>query len=71
MENVFPEIEEFFIYNPKAGYGANPMKTGGNNGIKMTRDSVTYCTSGLVDRNKGSTLSYLLKQLNLSINSVE
>ena len=63
MENVFPEIEEFFMYNPKAGYGANPMKTTANNGIKMTKDSVAYCTSGLVDRNKGSTLSYLHKAI--------
>ena len=29
----------------------------------MTRDSVTYCTSGLVDRNKGSTLSWLHKSI--------
>ena len=64
----FPEIEEFFIYNP-AGY--NPGSTGGYNvagsgtqkGIRMTRESVTYCTSGLVDRNKGSTLSWLHKAI--------
>jgi len=31
--------------------------------IRMTRDSVTYCTSGLVDRNKGSTLSWLHKAI--------
>ena len=29
----------------------------------MTRDSVTYCTSGLVDRNKGATLSWLHKSI--------
>jgi hypothetical protein len=29
----------------------------------MTKDSITYCTSGLVDRNKGSTLSYLHKAI--------
>merc|ERR1711981_1054623 len=29
----------------------------------MTRDSVAYCTSGLVDRNKGSTLSFLHKAI--------
>ena len=58
----FPEIEEFFIYTPDArtgtGYGGNPQK-----GVKMTRDSVTYCTSGLVDRNKGLTLSWLHKSI--------
>ena len=39
------------------------MQTSTNTGIKMTKDSVAYCTSGLVDRNKGSTLSYLHKAI--------
>ena len=63
----FPEIEEYFIYTPKMTYPTGtpaPGTLGGSNsGIKMTRDSVTYCTSGLVDRNKGSTLSYLHKAI--------
>jgi len=60
----FPEIEEYFIYNP-----GSDMATGGTSyagstkGVKMTRDSITYCTSGLVDRNKGSTLSWLHKAI--------
>jgi hypothetical protein len=36
---------------------------GSNSGVRMTKDSITYCTSGLVDRNKGSTLSYLHKAI--------
>ena len=65
MEYEFPEIEEYFIYSPKATWPAQSPSamTGGNKGIKMTRDSVAYCTSGLVDRNKGSTLSYLHKAI--------
>ena len=64
MEYEFPELEEYFIYNPKMTYPtSNPSSLGGSGGIKMTRDSVTYCTSGLVDRNKGSTLSYLHKAI--------
>ena len=64
MEYEFPEIEEYFIYNPKMTYPTtNPSALGGTGGIKMTKDSVTYCTSGLVDRNKGSTLSYLHKAI--------
>ena len=64
MDYDFPEIEEFFIYNPKAVYPTgNPMQTGAQQGIKIARDSITYCTSGLVDRNKGSTLSYLHKAI--------
>jgi len=58
----FPELEEYFIYTPggnnASGYGASPVK-----GIQMTKDSITYCTSGLVDRNKGSTLSWLHKAI--------
>ncbi len=64
MDYDFPEIEEYFIYNPKSVYPTgNPMKTGASQGIKITRDSITYCTSGLVDRNKGNTLSYLHKAI--------
>ena len=64
MDYDFPEIEEFFIYNPKAVYPTgNPMQTGAQQGIKIARDAITYCTSGLVDRNKGSTLSYLHKAI--------
>tara|TARA_B100002019_G_scaffold143651_1_gene123839 strand:+ start:480 stop:2150 length:1671 start_codon:yes stop_codon:yes gene_type:complete len=64
MDYDFPEIEEYFIYNPKTAYpSSNPSQTGGSQGIKIAKDSVTYCTSGLVDRNKGNTLSYLHKAI--------
>jgi len=64
MDYDFPEIEEYFIYNPKSSYPTgNINATGASQGIKMTKDSVTYCTSGLVDRNKGNTLSYLHKAI--------
>ncbi len=65
MEYEFPEIEEYFVYSPKSTWPSQSPSamTGGNKGIKMTRDSVAYCTSGLVDRNKGSTLSYLHKAI--------
>jgi hypothetical protein len=67
MDYDFPEIDEYFIYEPKMTYPTGtpaPGTLGGSNsGIKMTKDSITYCTSGLVDRNKGSTLSYLHKAI--------
>ena len=64
MDYDFPELEEYFLYNPKAAYPTgNPAATGGSQGIKIARDAITYCTSGLVDRNKGSTLSYLHKAI--------
>jgi len=62
----FPDIEEYFIFTPQGtNTGQTYTSSGGNpaKGIKMTRDSVTYCTSGLVDRNKGSTLSWLHKAI--------
>ena len=64
MQYEFPEIEEYFIYTPQATYPtSNPSSLGDQKGIKIARDSITYCTSGLVDRNKGSTLSYLHKAI--------
>jgi len=62
---VSPEIEEFFMYTPGAKYptqtlsGSQTSKTA----IKIAKDSVVYCSSGLVDRNKGSVLSYLHKAI--------
>jgi hypothetical protein len=69
MDYDFPEIEEYFIFSPKASYPVGAM--GGqptssptqNGGIKIARDSISYCTSGLVDRNKGTCLSYLHKAI--------
>ena len=68
LDFEFPQIEEYFVYNPKlqAPIGSPIQSTttaGANAGIKFTKDSITYCTSGLVDRNKGSTLSYLHKAI--------
>jgi hypothetical protein len=62
----FPELEEYFIYNPKGSSPAgsiNPMGSSQSSGIKFTKDSIAYCTSGLVDRNKGTVLSYLHKAI--------
>tara|TARA_B100000427_G_scaffold93267_1_gene76987 strand:- start:151 stop:1803 length:1653 start_codon:yes stop_codon:yes gene_type:complete len=65
MQSPFPNIKEYFVYNPKqqvAPYGGQPGK-GSGGGTKFARDAITYCTSGLVDRNKGTTLSYLHKAI--------
>jgi len=67
MDYDFPQLEEYYVYNPKMTYPTGtpaPGTLGGaNDGIRMSKDSITYCTSGLVDRNKGSTLSYLHKAI--------
>ena len=64
MDYEFPELEEYFIYNAKSGVPTGNMNaTGPSQGIKIAKDAITYCTSGLVDRNKGNTLSYLHKAI--------
>jgi hypothetical protein len=57
-----PEIDEYFLYTPTPNY---PSMGGGQqkNAVKIAKDSITYVTSGLVDRNKGSVLSYLHKAI--------
>ena len=70
MDYEFPEIEEYFIYNQKGIYPTGNINAKGpSQGVKIARDAITYCTSGLVDRNKGSTLSYLHKAIK-SINQL-
>jgi hypothetical protein len=69
----FPEIEEYFVYTPNPHY-STPLSSGIPGGfgqnkkpIKITKDSVAYCTSGFFDINRGTTLSYLhtaIKSLN-------
>jgi hypothetical protein len=65
LDYDFPEIEEYFIYNPKVIGNTTSFNSNNNStqGIKIAKDAITYCTSGLVDRNKGITLSYLHKAI--------
>ena len=61
---IAPEIEEYFVYTPKPSYPTNNISSGGaSKGTKIAKDAITYCTSGLVDRNKGNILSYLHKAI--------
>ena len=62
---VSPEIEEFFMYTPGAKYPTQTLtgSRSAQSAIKIAKDSVVYCSSGLVDRNKGSVLSYLHKAI--------
>ena len=60
----YPEVEEYFVYTPKPNYPLGMVSgAGGQKGVKIAKDSITYVTSGLVDRNKGSILSYLHKAI--------
>jgi len=62
--SIAPEIEEYFLYTPKAQYPTNTYSSSGQSkGTRIAKDAITYCTSGLIDRNKGSVLSYLHKAI--------
>ena len=63
QEYNFPEIEEYFIYTPTPNFPSGTISGGSKKSIKIAKDSITYCTSGLVDRNKGTILSYLHKAI--------
>ena len=58
----YPEIEEHFIYTPNSGANRGPGNFGASKAsIKIAKDSIAFCTSGLVDRNRNTVLSYLHK----------
>jgi hypothetical protein len=59
----FPDIEEYFIYTPTPNFPSGTITGGSKKGVKIAKDAITYCTSGLVDRNKGTILSYLHKAI--------
>ena len=59
--DVVKNVIEYYVYNEKglahAGYG------GTGQGIKIAKDAVTYCPSGVIDQNGGKVLSYLHKAI--------
>jgi len=60
----YPEIEEYFMYSPQPNYPLGMVTSStGQKSIKIAKDSIAYCNSGLVDRNKGTVLSYLHKAI--------
>jgi len=60
---TYPEIEEYFIYTPTSNYPSGMLGSSAKGAVKIAKDSITYCTSGLIDRNKGTVLSYLHKAI--------
>ncbi len=57
------EFDEYFMYTAKPNYPTGMISRSGGKAIKIAKDSVVYCTSGLVDRNKNTVLSYLHKAI--------
>ena len=65
-KNIYqPEFEEYFLYTPTPNYPVGMLAgSSANKGsVKIAKDTITYCSSGLVDRNKGTVLSYLHKAI--------
>ena len=64
-KDIYPEIDEYYVYTPKPNYPTGTFSSAGNTkgSLKIAKDSVTYVTSGLFDRNKGTCLSYLHKAI--------
>ena len=58
-----PQFDEYYIYTMKPSYPTGMVAQAGKGTTKIAKDSITYCTSGLVDRNKNRVLSYLHKAI--------
>ena len=52
---IIKNVEEFFIYEEKPGVESS--------GVKLTLDSVSYVTSGLLDQDRKKVVSYLHKAI--------
>lgn len=65
--NIFSQaIDEYYVYTPGAsnvtGYGGG-MSNNSTASVKIAKDSIAYCNSGLVDRNNQTVLSWLHKAI--------
>ena len=62
-ETPNPQFDEYYLYTAKPNYPTGMVAKAGKGAVKISKDSITYCTSGLVDRNKNRVLSYLQKAI--------
>jgi hypothetical protein len=60
-----PKIEEYYLYDPNAAIqsGGSISYRNDSKSVKIAKDAITFVTSGLVDRNKQTILSYLHKSI--------
>ena len=58
-----PQFDEYYLYTMKPNYPTGMVASAGKGAVKISKDSITYCTSGLVDRNRNRVLSYLQKAI--------
>ena len=59
---LIEKVDEFYIYQEKVNT-TNLTTTGTNTGIRLTPDSVSYVTSGLLDEARRKVVSHLHKAL--------
>lgn len=57
------EFEEYYLYDHTSGTSQSGVYRSDFKSVKIAKDSITYVTSGLVDRNKQVVLSYLHKAI--------
>ncbi len=61
------EVEEHYVYNPNSSLSSSGAATGTYKNdaktVKISKDAIVHVTSGLVDRNKQTVLSYLHKAI--------
>jgi hypothetical protein len=61
--DMVKSIEEYFVFNDKGIEKAGLAGSGANQGIKISKDSITYVPSGLTNQNTGMVMSYLHKAI--------
>jgi hypothetical protein len=55
--DMIDAVEEYYLYNEKG------LSGGGNSGLRIAPDAISYAPSGSVDGNSGRVLSYLHKAI--------
>ena len=65
---VVKVVKEFYLYNDKGFHSKayatpDPIAAGGAQGLKIAKDSIVHCTSGLVDEYNKMVLSHLHKAI--------
>jgi hypothetical protein len=55
---IIEQTAEWFVYNEKGISSANS-----NAGLKISTDSITYCTSGIIDQTKNMVMGHLHKAI--------
>lgn len=56
--DIVVDVDEYFVYNDKG-----IIDSSSNTGVKLSKDSVIFTPSGIVDKNTGMVLSFLHKAI--------